>query len=179
MTNLKVKNRQLAKLREFRKGMDVEEFLQTEYRQVLRALQNQYVDRSSNYIESDSCGSFSTAVAADVTNLSVEYNSNGGLVVIGLRPEDADNAYVSVSNSASNTAYGNIQLFKDGTVTDNHQIKTLAVGATNVSIGLPPSSISFLDNSFQKGMRTYKVRASPTSGTIELENVKLFVYEIF
>ncbi|KHD88833.1 MAG: hypothetical protein OM95_06875 [Bdellovibrio sp. ArHS] len=43
MTNLKVKNKQLAKLREFRKGMDVEDFLQNEFKQILRALQNQFV----------------------------------------------------------------------------------------------------------------------------------------
>lgn len=44
MTKIRVKQKQLAKLREFRKGMDIEEYLLTEYRQLLRALQNQYVE---------------------------------------------------------------------------------------------------------------------------------------
>lgn len=43
MTDLKVKNRQLARLREFRKGDDVEEFLVTQFRQICRALDNSYV----------------------------------------------------------------------------------------------------------------------------------------
>lgn len=47
MTKIRVKQKQLAKLREFRKGMDIEEYLLTEYRQLLRALQNQYVEVDS------------------------------------------------------------------------------------------------------------------------------------
>ena len=44
MSRTKVKNSNLAKLREYRKGMDVQDYLQTEFRQVLRSLQNLYVD---------------------------------------------------------------------------------------------------------------------------------------
>ena len=92
MTNLKVKNKQLAKLREFRKGMDVEDFLQNEFKQILRALQNQYVSQSeidvagavrglSNYVESSTCGTtFSTTGTADVTNLSINMTTSGGTV---------------------------------------------------------------------------------------------------
>lgn len=44
MSKVKVRNKELAKLREFRSGMDVEKYLSGEFKQVLRALQNQFVD---------------------------------------------------------------------------------------------------------------------------------------
>ena len=44
MSRLKINNKELAKLREFKSGSDVDKYLSTEFKQVLRALQNQYID---------------------------------------------------------------------------------------------------------------------------------------
>ena len=78
MTVLKVKNTQLAKLREFRKGMDLEDFMSNEFRQVIRALEGLYVDspeattfkETSSYVESSSCGTYSTVAIGNPPNLS-------------------------------------------------------------------------------------------------------------
>lgn len=49
MARIKIKNDTLAKLRQFKKGMDIEDFLEGQFRQVVRALESNYVDVTDNF----------------------------------------------------------------------------------------------------------------------------------
>lgn len=49
MAKKRLKNDQLAKLRQFQKGMNVEDYLFNEHRQVIRALEESYIDTSGDF----------------------------------------------------------------------------------------------------------------------------------
>ena len=190
MTNLKVKNKQLAKLREFRKGMDVEDFLQNEFKQILRALQNQYISQSeidvagsviglSNYIESSTCGTtFSTTGTADVTNLNVKLTTRGGTVVVGLKADGLFSGYMGVnSTGASVLAYFHIA--RDNSYVASTQVGSNFTGTTNASISIPSSSFCFTLTNLPAGTYTFKAVAEAAVGTAIVRNTKLFAYELF
>jgi hypothetical protein len=187
MTTLKVKNRQLGKLREFRKGMNIEDYLSTELRQVFRALENQFVDQqdvatevasNSSDVESSTCGNFSTATTADVTNLSVTITTTGGNVIVALK---ADGLFASqlgcLSSSAACLAYFNI--LRDNVIIASHQVSMSATGATNTNVAIPSSSVLYNDRALAAGTYTYKIQADPSIGTAFLRNTKLYAYESF
>lgn len=63
MARNKLRIDQLAKLRQFRNGDDINDFLRTQFRQIVRALEQAYVDPTdlSNYLTSDQ-------VSQDISN---------------------------------------------------------------------------------------------------------------
>lgn len=109
MSKLKVKNKQLAKLREFRKGMDPAEFLSTEFRQITRALQNSFVETGSEGSIFGTIGEIkmwagaqipSNAFSCDGTSLSAT--------------EYPDLAAVLWDQSTQKWAWGGTGVFPDG-----------------------------------------------------------------
>jgi hypothetical protein len=188
---IKVKNNVLPNFREFRKGMDVEEFLQNDFRQMVRALKNQFVDpesvRSSfglsKYVESESTGVVSYPSASgtvDVANLSVSLEASGGIVVIGLAPVSTLVGSVGVSSSSTSFAESEFYLLKNSSLIYSTELNTGDNStATSVSLNSPCSVISFIDSSLTTGTLTYSIRARALTGSVRFTNVKLFAYEIF
>lgn len=71
MAKKRLKNDHLAKLRQFKKGMDVEEFLSSEHRQVIRALEESYVigDDLSPYATNDALNSAISSIVPVVSGV--------------------------------------------------------------------------------------------------------------
>lgn len=71
MAKKRLKNDQLAKLRQFQKGMDVEDYLQNQHRQVIRALEESYVvgDDLTPYATNDSLNSAVNSINSSISSI--------------------------------------------------------------------------------------------------------------
>ena len=79
MSNVKVRTKALAKLREFRKGMDVESYLQDEFRQFLRALENLYVNVPEADLSADLYGVHVPSFSIGVVSIAPSVLKSGSL----------------------------------------------------------------------------------------------------
>lgn len=177
MTRKKLKLDQLAKLRQFRQGDDVGDFLSTQFRQVIRALEHGYVDESQNgKAETQSCGSISTTsiTAIDAANLRVNFKANGGRIWVGL---------VGVGDSfigADNINFNCLSIFKilrDSTEIASHTLSAQAGGANSALIRVPSSCLYVIEHDLPPGDYVYKVQYLAAFGTARIQNAKLVVYE--
>lgn len=118
MSKIKVQNKMLAALREYRKGMDVEEFMSTEFKQVIRALQNMFVETGGGF-------DF-TGIRTPVFKVGVVYISDF-VIRVGtfksniFRPESSGRYWVQFGMEMTPVAAGTvlnslIAKYEDGTV---------------------------------------------------------------
>lgn len=72
MAKKRLKNDHLAKLRQFKKGMNVEDYLENQHRQVIRALEESYVvgDDLSPYATNDALNSVASSIASALPTVS-------------------------------------------------------------------------------------------------------------
>lgn len=189
MTRLK----RLAKLRQFVKGMDVEDYLMTQLRQNWLAIEASLgntlnnsttgaeAESESSYQESSSCGLFSTTSTSpvDVTNLSVSIDSTGGMVVIGLKALVTSIGSVVGAANASGNSSAHFLLLKNGVEIARFAVSANGSGAVATASRVPCSSINFHDNSFTTGVADYKLQAAAvTAGSALVWHASLFAYEI-
>jgi len=104
----------------------------------------------SNYKKSSSSGIFSTSSTSyvDITNLSVSFGTPGGAVEVRCIPAfGGTSTHIQVENNGtSNSGSCKIRLLRDATVVGvfTYAIRADGIG-DNLSIMIPPSSISFVD----------------------------------
>lgn len=88
MSRQKVKTKVLSKLRRFRPGMDVQSFMETEFNQLVRALENMYVDQEETEVVEE----------GDTTNVTV---TNGSLVFTSSISSSVGTGTVGMTSSNS------------------------------------------------------------------------------
>lgn len=191
MAKKRLKIDQLAKLRQFTTGMDVEKYLSSEFRQLIRALEQGYiqtdeVDPTSIYNaginkkESGDCGGFSTAsgLAVDVTNLSVQITTTGKKVWIGLVWSGVAGNNSSLQTDAAGTvASADYYILRDSTEISRQSLVTQIGAATSALIRVPGSILYCVEHDLPAGTYTYKVQAKSITGTARVSHSKLQVYE--
>ena len=170
--NLKIQD--LAKLRNFKKGDDIGQFLSTQFRQINKALEQAYVDSASFYVESQSSGSFLSATAAPVTNLNVKVKSSGLKLWVGL--VGLGDSWIQADDTTS-SATSEIQILRNNTIIYAHSISTSAAGATATYVRVPSSSVYFVEHDLAPGEYIYSVAVLPTTGNARIYNSKLVAYE--
>lgn len=199
MAKKKLKLDQLAKLRQFSSGMDVDKYLSSEFRQFIRALEQGYIIQddvdlspfatsaalnsataTSTAVISSSSGSFTaTAVSSgDVTNLSVTITTTKSRVWVGLVAGSTAANYVAVTDFAGNKASARLAFIQDGVNVGSSDIRQLSNGATAVDLILPTSSFSAILENVTPGSHTYKVTYIAIEGTLSVINCKLKVFEM-
>lgn len=175
MAKRRLKIDQLAKLRQFTPGMDVEKFLSGEFRQYTRALEQSYIDDPENRSESEIC-----TVAADIHKLTTKITTTGrklwvGLVWSGIKDTSSS---IRISSAADGIASGYFQIIRDITVVAQYKLSNIATGTiTSINIDVPAISLSTIEHNLAPGSYTYKVQALADFGSISILNSKLLVYE--
>lgn len=148
MSRFKVQNTQLAALREFRKGMDLEDYMSTEFRQTLRALKNMFVDFGGGFDL--------TATRAENFNLGrvaiTKSVLKSGTLTSDLFKPQSDGKYwvefgMEMNTVAGGTLVNNLILkFEDGTI--NHTLTASVIAAQGVKY---VSGKCFMDLSASRG----------------------------
>lgn len=193
MAKKRLKIDQLAKLRQFTKGMDVEEFLSTQFRQIARAIEQAYVVQDdvdsliSSAMEipsseiSSSCGLFSTTNTSptDVTNLSVQIKTTGKRVWAGLVWDDNTLAFgaLQASDAASPACFAEFAIHRDSTIIAQYNVGGQASGAATNLVRVPSSCLYAIEHDLPAGTYTYKVKANIAIGKAWVFYSKLKVYE--
>lgn len=182
----KLKIDRLAKLRQYRDGDDISDFLSTQFRQIVRALEQAYVKDGSgtaiqsaidslapNYAISQNSGFFSTnsGTYVDVTNLSVKITSKGNPVELRIYGK-----YIAASNASGDNAQTRIALYRDGVQIHEFVFDITSTGTTNVLAYLP-QCLYFMDE-VGAGTYTYSVKARTLTGFVRLNFAVLQAKEI-
>ncbi len=175
MAKKKLKIDQLAKLRQFTQGMNVESFLATEFRQIVRALEQASIE-FTDLVTSRSSEVFSTSSTSliDVTNLSISIVTTGRPIFVGLIADGtANEAFISSVAPSSLALSSELHFVRNGTTVSGQKF--------NNSTGtqyIPVSSFSHIDTP-EPGRYIYKVQlVSPDAKAITVNYAKLIAYEI-
>ena len=134
-------------------------------------------------ISASSSGTFSTSVAADVTNLSCASFITHGLPIWLMLVDEgtASESFVRVgSNTGNNSAYANFGFYQDSTQLNNMDLGVVSTAANNPEISVPPSAFQYF---YQPAAGTYtfkfRVVSFPSSGdSAYVYRCKLVVYEM-
>lgn len=192
MSDLKL----LASLRKEIAGGDPQEYLVTNHRQNLKAIEDGFrrTKKTSdalraligaqglrNYaISSSSSGVFlsTSFIFVDVTNLSVEITTTGRPVMITLLPTTENvtlGSIISSEATGGTLARSVLSLVRDSTAVGYASIES-ASGANSLT-GVPPSSVFFFDVP-AAGTYTYKIQGkSDTNDTLRVFYCKLLAME--
>lgn len=131
---------------------------------------------------STSSGTFSTTStsAVDVTNLSISITTTGRPVYISLVADGSGDAMIKFANtSATATATATVHILRGVTVVASYLIGSGVSGGFNSNTTIPSSAVHMLEVP-AAATYTYKVQVlvSGASTTINVNNSKLFVYEL-
>jgi hypothetical protein len=134
---------------------------------------------------SGASGSWSTSGAGftQVTNQSVTITSTGRPIWVGLVYDSSSSTAgaIKVNIASGSFASGSIKIDRTtgaSTVTTFFsEVFTYANGATDVSCGVPLSSIRQIDV-IGTGTHTFKLLGAANSGTLEVVNTRLVAYEL-
>lgn len=97
MANSKLKNTQLAKLRTFQPGMNVEKFLSEEWRQVVKALEQSFVNSQSSPVFVASYDAAVVGVVPLQANINAFTLDGGSVKNFGFYPESSGKYLIDVS----------------------------------------------------------------------------------
>lgn len=160
MSRIKINNKELAKLREFKSGSDVDKYLSTEFKQVLRALQNQYIDIDDGDILPDLSRIGSDLYAINqvgsdpgIVNISNRVLKHGKVTSNVFFPKDSGKFWVEFGISVIPSAPGSFS----SSITAKYSDGTTALKlphSINISNGTRfyPSGRTFMDLTPIKGV---------------------------
>lgn len=184
MANQDRRLRLLSRLREFRGGMDIGKYLQTEHRQNLKALEDALREIASDpiptvaekvWVKSEI---FDVNTTGDVAASSVTFTSTGRPVVFlfvvdGVNGVDPDSRATSNINGNS-SCYLKITNNSTVVTVNTHPGRILSTpGYTNAGAGTP----NFFYDEFESGIE-YTVIINATISGAFLEKYRLLAYEI-
>ena len=191
--NLKID--QLAKLRQFREGDDVGVFLSTQFRQVVRALEQAYVKTdvfataedlasalSVKFVKSGNVFSFNNSSGAivDVPNLSLQIESTGRPIFIGLNSTTlSSGSSLRVATTSGANAFGYFMIYKDAVQIANYRLSIIANPSGSLDKSVPSSALNIIDTAPGVGLITYslKVQSSPPA-VVSVTDCCLVAYEL-
>lgn len=132
-------------------------------------------------VVSESSGNFSSTStsAADVTNLSVQIETTGRPVLIGLKPDGSSFAEFGIlNNGGSSVSY--LHLLRDDVVIASIAINKLHLAAADIADLMTPPGVLFMDTELAAGTYTYKLQIQNafSSQTIYVKKLKLYAFEL-
>lgn len=139
------------------------------------------VSGSANYQISGSSGAFASSSASyvDITNLSVTITTTGNPVVLMIVPDGSGNAaFLDIQNSTG-AATSQFNYVRASTIIAENSFSWAETGAVIVALDVElPVSAHIMFDPVGAGTYTYKMQGRQSSGSFQVNYVKLVAYEI-